>query len=46
MPWILDLLSVLPGTDGQFISQATETKTSLGVISEHFGMPATQLIIR
>ena len=34
---MLNLISVVTGTEGQFISEAT-------VISEHFNMPATQLL--
>ena len=41
MPWMLDLLSLVTGTEGQFISEATIKKTSLRVFSQHFDMPAT-----
>ena len=43
---MLDLFSVVTGTEGQFISEATVKKTSLRVISENFDMTATQLVIR
>ena len=46
MPWMLDLLSVDSGTEDQFISETTVEKMSLRVISEHFVMPASQLLVR
>ena len=46
MPWMLDLLSVDSGTEDQFISQTTAEKMSLRVISEHFDMPASPLLVR
>ena len=44
MSCMFDFLSVVTGTEGQFISQATVKKTSLRVISNH--MLATQLDTR
>ena len=46
MPWMLDLLSVDSGTEDQFILETTVEKMSLRVISEHFDMPASQLLVR
>ena len=46
MSWMLDLLSVDSGTADQFISEITVEKMSLRVISEHFDMPASQLLLR
>ena len=46
MPWMLDLLSVDSGTEDQFISETTVEKMSLRVISEHFVMPTSQLLVR
>ena len=44
--WMLDLLGVDSGTEDQFISETTVEKMSLRVISEHFDMPASQLLVR
>ena len=49
MPWMLDLLCIVTGIGGQFLSEARVRKwkkTSLRAISEHFDMPGTQLVIR
>ena len=46
MPWMLEFLSVDSGTEDQFISEITVEKMSLRVISEHFDMPASQLLVR
>ena len=46
MPWMLDLLSVDSGTQDQFVSETAVEKMSLGVISEHFDMPASELLVR
>ena len=46
MPWMLDLLSADSGTEDQFISETTVEKMSLRVNSEHFDMPASQLLVR
>ena len=46
MPWMLDLLSVDSGTEDQFISETTVEKISFRVISEHFDMPASLLLVR
>ena len=46
MPWMLGLLSVDSGTEDQLISETTVEKVSLRVISEHFVMPASQLLVR
>ena len=46
MPWMLDLLSVDSGTEDQLISETTVEKKSLRVISEHFDMPASPLLVR
>ena len=46
MPWMLDLLSAASVTEEQFISETTVEKMSLRVISEHFDMPASQLLLR
>ena len=46
MPWMLDLLSVDSGTEDQFISETTVEKMSLSMISEHFDMPASPLLVR
>ena len=45
MPWMLDFLSLVMMTKGQFRSAAT-LKKILTVISCHFDMPDTQLVIR
>ena len=46
MPWMLDLLSVDSGMEDQFISETTVEKMILRVISEHFDMPASPLLVR
>ena len=46
MPWMLDLLSVDSGTEDQFISETTVEKITLRVISEHFDMPTSPLLVR
>ena len=46
MPWMLDLLSAASVTEEQFISETTVEKMSFRVISEHFDMPASQLLVR
>ena len=46
MPWMLDLLRIDSGTEDQFISETTVGKMSLRVISEHFDMPASPLLVR
>ena len=46
MPWMLDLLSAASGKEDQFISETRVEKMSLRVISEHFDMPAYQLLVR
>ena len=46
MPWMLDLLSVDSGTEDQFISETVVEKVSLRVISEHFDMPDSPLLVR
>ena len=46
MPWMLDLLSAASGIEDQFISETAVEKMSLRVISEHFDMPASQLLLR
>ena len=42
MPRMLEPLSILTGTRGQFISKTTVRKTVETVISEHLCMAATQ----
>ena len=46
MQGMLDLLSVVIGTEGKFITEARQKQTSLRVISEVFDMSATQVVIR
>ena len=41
---MLDLLCVVTGTEGQFITDVRVKKTGLRVILEHFEMPATLLL--
>ena len=45
MPWMLDFLSLVIVSKGQFRSAAA-VKKILTVISGHFDMPDTQLVIR
>ena len=46
LPWRLDLPSVITGAEGQFILSQATVKKSLRLNSEHFDMPATQLVTR
>ena len=46
MPRMLEPLGILTRTGSQFISKTIMRKIGQVVISEHFCIPATQLVIR